>query len=561
MAKIDLVSSRFVKWAPRSDLSMPRELVQALSTEPTLCWSLMGMDSRQLRERDSARVDELDVAVKRHFDRVGTAGVYDRWGPVSEKLREFCQYGTTGPGETVAAMILAGAGMHRTDIPVVALRAGLSRNLVDACGRFRAHAGRHAYADGYAKLNLAAGTSVLASRIEALLKGQGVPVRNLRLGKDLSSLDPEKIEQYRLRFFGTDRRVVRAGTRYGSVTQDSRAVRRRLFAPSEVQLTLAKVICDQQQEPGGDEIFFVSYFTHPADVGALYQQIDQAIRSGTLGDVPLTVNPVTDVCLTPVSSYKTGDAKALNCEIGKLGLVQGFGPWHCSTTCYEDDDGEYKAVQEVLDKISEYAGYVQQGATVVASVSGPTVVAAGAAAVAAGAEYVRVCAQVGSAVVGIVNFFDENDLLGTNTAEGRGDYLDEKAGDFPFPQKDIGLYKLEVTERRVGQCEVQRRWEGRRTSGRGGSHTHDAGGLPGIKEDDHVSFEMNADTDLLDNWGVEHECLDEGSGGDRGHSEWKAAPALSNRRTVAGTIHMGQSGYGKIRATPWATGLGQIRPL
>jgi hypothetical protein len=49
----------------------------------------------------------------------------------------------------------------------------------------------------------------------------------------------------------------------------------------------------------------------------------------------------------------------------------------------------------------------------------------------------------------------------------------------------------------------------------------DSGLVSGIKEDQRVEFKMDDVTDTLINHGIDHVCTNEGTGGDKGHAEWK----------------------------------------
>ena len=545
-------------------LNLPGRLAKALARYPELCQKLLSVRFELLKEHNKADIMSIDEEVIKYLERTKNKQLYALWEPVRDRLLDFCEFGVTGPVETIAAIILAGAATRRTDIPVDKLRTDLHPTLMNECTKSRIPgqpASMHPMALCYDTLKISTHTPVLFGKIGEILANKPSPIK-LRLGKELSTLELANIEEYRQKFFVKTQQNTRSGNRQGQLSHDITPLP-TLSAPDKVQLRLETAHCDHQQESmGPDEVFWVNYFTRVANLQVLYQQIDQAIKSGTLGRVILDSQPEMLTNLTECLPFTTGHTETLNHTLGEVDLVQGFGPWHCQVVCYEDDNQEYEAVKEVLDQIGDCADTIQQGAQIVVAVSGPSVVGAGAAVVASMAWTVGVCADVGSAVVSIVNFFDENDYLGSRTFDGQADYLRDPPGYLPFPIADMGLYTIKVAESRQGTEDVTRNWEVQATYGKGKSKTHTAGTAPGISEDFNTEFQMDCDTDLLTAWGVDHDCLDEGWDDDRGHGEWKFGPHLAiDKRTVTGQIHVGQKGYGEIKDTPWAQGIGLLGPL
>jgi hypothetical protein len=327
----------------------------------------------------------------------------------------------------------------------------------------------------------------------------------------------------------------------------------------EVELTSA--VCQQQQDTSvPDAIFWVTYFTQVEDLPGFYFQIDEAIKSGTIGSVPLDFESKTLIKHTGLFDFMGGQSHSINHIAGDVDLIQGFGPWHCQMVCYEDDNQEYEAMIGVLDQISEYAGYIQQGAEIVAMMSGPTVIAAGAAAVASVAESVKTCAYVGSAIISIVNFFDENDNLGSKVYNGLGDYAGETIGDILLDPADLGLYTMVVSEKRLGPAEeVTRIWQIRRINLLGPVKNVDSGLLPGIDDYFHTMNMFDEPVHQLSNYGVDPEWEGDGWNGDTGHCEWDIGPVLEgttdNLRLTGGWIRVGRDGYGSVKLTPWVEGL------
>lgn len=557
--------NRFIAWLSDEPFLVPLPLAKVLASQTDLCQVILALRPRHLRASDRARIDQIDTRVQQLLGTTHNERLLPKWKEVVARLYTLCDYGVTGRIETITAILLAGAAIARTDIAIVALRPGLDTKLLDECKRSRSSSPpqpAHPFAQAYAKLQLDTRRPRLRQAFEKIITDQTRGAK-LRLGPELAALDLAAIETMRVRFLGSAHRSYAAGQRHGALNTGGLAVP-ALTAPDKVSLRLDRATCVHQQDStGSDETFWVGYFTRPRNVAALYAKIDQAIQSGNLGQVDLDVDPVTTVVSTPLLSYATGQQRALGATIGEVDLVQGFGPWYCQVVGYEDDNQEYVAVQEVLGQISDVAGAVQAGASYVAAVSGPTVAAAGAAAVASCAGAVQVAADVTKALVGVANFFDENDTLGSQGYPGRADYLRQPVADVPYGVADLGLYRLEATESCVGPLEtVTRQWEVTTTYGEGTKEVNEGGYWPGIKEDYDVNFKMDGVTDALVNWDIAHVCLDEGGDGDTGHGEWAAGPYLSiDKLTVTGRMHVGQDGWGKISDTPWASGVRVTTPL
>lgn len=544
-------------------IPMPAPLVQKLAKgNPGIIERILQKDLTRLRAADLPFIDAVDTdgsALFKQPDGKSQAAL-KQWKEYVQAMRDVVQYGWSGAEETIVAMILAGGGMARQDIDHNKLRADLSSKFKQACideHKKPINGTPHALVHAYKKLCGKSNASThLSVKVKEILEGTAP----LRLGRELAELDPDKIEASRKKYFARKHQRNIAGKRTGRVLKDKTLTCPQLTAPDKMELVLKSVHCEKTQEKDKDEVYCLSYFTAPEDPKALYDAIDAAIKADTLTTFDFKVVPKVEVQLTKVEVVSAGQTINYNATIGQLDMVQGFGPWHCHVDLYEDDDQEYKALQEVFDQIAAYAQLVAQGAEFVASVSGPSYVAAGAAVVATIAEYVRIAAKVGSAITRIVNWVDEDDLLGTASTDGRGDYVRVSAGTYAFPAQDVGLYDVVLEEKLIGQEVVTRNWEVQQTNGKGPKRSFKS--TFGTSEDYNVEFKLDASTQKIVNFGIDHVCVDKGVGGDKGWSKWKAGPnLLIDQRTIVGSIHVGQNGLGEVSITPWVQGIGLLDPL
>ncbi len=254
---------------------------------------------------------------------------------------------------------------------------------------------------------------------------------------------------------------------------------------------------------------------------------------------------------------RIGQKEDFNFDIGEINMIQGFGPYISNISFYEDDNEEYKAISEVVDDINTYAGYVNKGARTVAAVSGPTIVSAGAAAVAVLATGVQVCTYIVSAVVKIINLFDENDYLGNTNYKSISDYVKIPSITFDFPTIDIGNYLVDCEEQRIGQEKITRNWQFKMTEGVGPTKVYNSGKIWGIgkSDDKDFKFTMNHKTNKLINSDTGHHCTNQGHNGDEGHSDWVEGPKLIGDLEIEGRIHVGLDGHGSVKITPTVQGI------
>jgi hypothetical protein len=551
-----------IKQLTGSPMEIPESLSKFILSNPQLREKIFAIEPRNLREEDKGVIEDLDKLVK-SLTQGKYAQYYGQWVPVQQKLLEFCDFGLTGRVETIAAMILAGAVINREDIKINELRSGLDTSLLAEAQKTRnipITKSDNKFAKSYDALRISDPKRTLSQKIHKLLTD--TTISHLRIGKSLSTLSLQAIEDARQKFFTPSRILERGGQNKRLYTGSSPSV---ITAPDEINLNFTSVFCEHQTERTQDEVFWLTYFTYIPDLATLYSEIDNAIKSCKPGTPPmyqkqiqLNVNPKTDIRKTPISSYTTGITQKINFPIGLIHLVEGFGPWHCHVAGYEDDNQEYDAISDVLDQISDYAGYVSEGAEVVAAVSGPTVVTAGAVVVAAAAKNAQVCTEIGSACVKIANYLDEDDFLGSHDvpdlSQAKSDYANLGPGSVIHGPYDLGNYQITAMENRIGQVTISRNWTLKATQGSQTYISKHTWGSPGIKKDINVNFQMDSQTSWISLSGVNHDCVDNKLG-DKGHGEWKEGPQLgNNQRTITGKIHVGKSGYGTIKDTAWVQG-------
>ena len=478
------------------------------------------------------------------------------WDRTVSTWDKYIKYGfSSGPIETIAAMILAGAAINK-EVSVGELRKVHPSLLKEINNRKP-----HPYKEAYKSLKLADGHSV-KKKIKKALKKDGT-VKYLKLGYELHDLSLDVIERKRIKFFGQDKRFEFYGQKTGYALTDYVTEWRpsqKLTAPDIIKLKLNTLTCELLDDTKEDNVFAISYFSDVENIKGLYNQIDTAIKKGNYENIELDIIPRTIIKKSnKIKFNKIGQKEDFNFDIGEVDMIQGFGPYISNIVFYEDDNDEYKAISEVIDDINTYAGHVNKGARIVAAVSGPTIVSAGAGAVAVLATGVQVCAYITSAVVKIINLFDKNDHLGNTNYKSISDYVNIPSKTFDFPTTDIGNYLVDCEEQRIGQEYITRNWQFKNTTGVGPMKEYKSGVVWGIDKSDDKDFKFTMDhkTDRLINWSRGHECTKPGNGNDLGHSNWVSGPTLSNDDSIGikARIHVGLAGWGRVEITPIVQGI------
>ncbi|HQZ69661.1 MAG TPA: hypothetical protein PLY87_31465, partial [Planctomycetaceae bacterium] len=353
----------------------------------------------------------------------------------------------------------------------------------------------------------------LAKAFKELLENKDKP---LRVGRDFHSLDLAKLHEVREARFSPQRiaRVVRQSS------GDNNARVRSAWAPTTTALNLINFECVRQQEDAKDEIFWVGYFYSVDNLKTVYDSLDAAIQNGALAEVCLNVEwKVQGFRSQLYGGIQPGQPiQILNGTLGTAAVYHGFGPWTARLICIEDDDREYEAVGEAIDKVSDCARAIGAFASTVAAISGPTPMGAASAAVASAASYVQLCCDITGAIVDIVNYFDNNDTIGFADFNGRGDYAEEKPRSSLSPASVTktatagnrsrgGCYDITSLET-LGNVseEFQRLWRFRQETANAKSVRRNPMGIWGGSGTDKIKIDLSAPADMLIDKGVDYDA-------------------------------------------------------
>lgn len=364
-------------------------------------------------------------------------------------LELIAQYGSTCPVNTVSALILSGAAIAMPNIPL--LRQDLDISIRDARQSYQnqtrggtvSSSGGQYLGDPFVQdlvniystlcknMNM---NGKLAAAIKGLITDSSKP---LRVGFSMNTLKLSEIQKQCDNFFrGNTKHQTNGGVQPGN-KQDVR----ESTAPSKFQLKIPHFFCHETNENGGDQIFWVAYFSRITNLDIVYSKIDAAISGGSISELELVLRsdiqytfeknksePLPGCVVRP--QYYDLRTKPGDFGFGPYDIVEGFFPWSCCISCFEDDDQEYDAVNEVVDQVGDTADLISKGASVVAACSGPTVVSAGASIVASLAGVVSLGCDITEGIVDIVNYFDNDDYLGRinlplpDSVDFGGDYLE-----------------------------------------------------------------------------------------------------------------------------------------
>ena len=308
----------------------------------------------------------------------------------------------------------------------------------------------------------------LANAIKSLLTDVSRP---LLLSFELSSLDLDKIIARNNTLFKTET------TKIDSIHIENKT--NLSYAPNIADLKLKKLYClKSQEEP--DQMFIAGSSVALTNCDDIYKLVDNYFNNPDPTQQTLELQcewTYTDFVLPSNNLYSmnTNDTpKVIDVTVFNQQIYHGFGPFMVAINIIEDDNAEYEAVQEVVSEIGEFAKVVQKTSQTISiglaagAITGPAAVATSALSFAAGC--VALAADIVNAVIGIVNYFDENDLVGTIYINGDGDYSCATQKDFEETYKSEMVdsksvsgndmeYKLEWALCYSGMDTYQRNWE------------------------------------------------------------------------------------------------------
>lgn len=425
---------------------------------------------------------------------------YQQLVPAWQKYIKFliyvATYGEENRRHTIAAMLLAGAAICRPDLVVlredldisikqareqymISLSAGRSGDVVDdgsisgTTGNVFADQMVYGYKLFFKKMKTGGALDIAIRKLlmntDKVLNADKV----LRVGYSLHTLSLGALAQANATNIINDKIFNNIGnTELGNDTISGSEK-----APSYFKLKPYGFYCRELNDScGNDLIFWTAYFSSIENLNEVYKMIDDAVKSGSTENLQLQLGREIKYKLQKWETSKTECEHTENIypismetigsgPNGELRICQGFFPWSFSAVCTEDDNNEYEAVSDVVDTVGDYAGYVSQGASITASVSGPTPVAAGAAIVGTVATVVSLACDITEAVIDIVNYFDENDTIGYVQISGNGDYINHATNPSPIPVNyptsdgnSGGLYELSVQEIYTVDESVTRTW-------------------------------------------------------------------------------------------------------
>jgi hypothetical protein len=547
------------------------------------------LDTENLQPSDIPHINSISSQVLAYFAPSDIA-LKNEWDSIQREWLAVADYGKVNQKSCITALIFAGAAISRSDI---VLRNDLDKTILDARANYLAsqappiipgdttgsgtvgparlsRAVKSPHADIIRKavdlhnLLLSKNKPILKEKITDLLSDAS---KSLRIGYSLKSLSLPALKTATNEHLYKDKRYESAGDpRQGTSVLDDDKV--KVTVPKNFKFSSDYFRCIRQNEGGGDETFWVTFLTYIDNLQEVYELIDRAVKTNTILELNIGshVKFVTQRKKTPIVSCNSNDInKHWNnpIDFGALRLHKGFFPWAFSGKCIEDDNSEYNAVSEIFDEIGAAAGMISQGASIVVAVSGPTVVAAGAAVVSAAAGVVSLCADIGAAVVDIVNYFDENDLIGDVYVNGDGDHIGAPEIHNHSQEYDTsgalsgGYYKLNCIQTFSGSEQVRRNWSCTTEIKYGKRDQHS--GILGMGNSGETNYTIKFSTPMtiLLGSGVNLE-----SSRNYSHAEWISGPKLqSDGITTKGKVHWGVSWNHTVTYKPYVNGIRIIHLL
>lgn len=584
-------------------------LLEALKTNPRIKSLMEVIQLEAITPADKPLIDELDRAVTNYLK--AEPALMQEWRDSSDLVGSILKWGFPTDSRVIAAAILSGAAIS---LPGVTLRNDVHPSLQEARKAYQ-HCldnGIDPKSPGSRVLELHPNivtspltpdkpsvVNELADAFSTLMQGPtlldgfmgrqkssidtfGRAIKDLledgnkplRVGVGLHTLDLNAIDQELGRRFrqGYSSRVDRIPI--GDDLQKARLS----YAREESTLRLSTSRCIRRQEDSNDELFWVVYHYSLKNLAEVYDQIDAAMQRGSLGDISLNFEWQVKAWQSPLFGGINENAAPLqlNAEIGKAAIHKGFGPWTASLVCIENDDHEYDAISETANTIGDYAKAISLASSTVAAVSGPSPMAVGAAALASVANYVALCCDVTEAVVDIVNFFDEDDVIGFTSFTGRGDYAQDRPVVMrppqtfevqAFPARQVGnrsrggCYEICASEILKGTAQFERTWRFRQFPAEGRKyHKEPDWWVAGCSGEVQVDIALPEPANMLAP-GLPNITTDPPPGSKNAHAEWVKGPQLMGDHVhVTGEVHYGTKGHHDIDFTPWVVAWAFTKP-
>ncbi len=568
------------------NLTTSIELRNILIRNRSIWSSISQVEVENLRPSDLTVLTQLNEKV---LDYLGPASneLRAEWESINNRLIDWASFGQINQKSCLIALLLAGAAISRSDIPI---RNDLDPSILEARRKYLESQipdpGTGGGPVGGVSLKTISSSdpnaeiitqsvnfhNKLFSKNKPLLKQKvkellSDPAKVIRVGSTLSKLNLNSLKvEAAENLFKTKRYEATGEPRQGNnVTDDEKF---KVSVPKNFKLSSDYFRCIRQNDSGGDEIFWVGFMTYIENIKEIFELIDEAVKTNRLLELNISkhIKFATKRHKTPIIKCNSAEInKHWNStfDFGTLRLYNGFFPWAFDGQCIEDDNQEYLVVSEVFDEIGDAADLISQGALVVAAVTGPTVVAAGATIVAAAAGVVSLCADISQGVVDIANFFDDNDLIGNVTINGKGDYIG--APELHNHSEEYstsgaysgGYYKLNCMQTFTGSEKVKRTWTCYNETKHGRIDTHSGILGMGNSGDETYSIKFSTPMTILAGYGVNLI-----SSRNYSHAEWISPPRLhSNKKTVKGEVHWGLTFNHTIKYQPYVLGTKIIQLL
>jgi hypothetical protein len=561
------------------DNVLDKKLAESLHKHPVIGGVLKSIKPDSLREQDKTMIKWLDEKVESYLK--SDKELLNNWKKYSNWLKDAIKIGAETDRTVLAAAILAGAAIAREDI---FLRGDLDASLQQQRADYQENYGSGDVTPGSSQPGGPAGSyppsgnppSVFATKLandyknltanitpngkldSAIKELLTDPNKVLRVGWRLYNLNINSLEEALDEHFGeTTIHHASGGPREGTDQKSNWC-----WAANNISLKAEDFTCMRRQEKSAsDEIFWTGFFYSIANLEEVYGNIDTAITNNA--DIELNIQWTVRNWRSQLKSINEQESPVeLNENLFQFNIHNGFCPWVANLICIEDDDAEYEAIGDTLDTIGDYAGAVGHCASVVAAVSGPTVLAAGAGAVASASKFVSIACDTAGAIVDIVNHFDENDVIGNITLYNQDDYAKEKESDVaqgdlesePYMAEENnsgGCYYINLVKHYEGKNKFHRTWRYEQRTIEGDWKHHNPWGWHGGSGEDSVNlkFPVKVNKDIFGTVEVPNE------GHDR-HAEWVKGPTLgSDERTITGKVHWGVRADHSIKYKVHVTGL------
>jgi hypothetical protein len=412
------------------------EVLKAVRRNVSLRRRIEALESTKMRPADEREIEAIDRDIKDLGYEI------PEWAKLRDRLADNAVCGAITDSKILVNMLAVGRALSRneSDFPVFNtktktlcrsfLRKQKKPSFLQLCYRL------------YRALNPRRGGKIIKN-LDSLLD---LDVNPSRAGKALSKIDVAYLEEIFKASFQASQQAVAVNSG-GPQTE----LGLKQSASTSMTVTLNQFFCREQNDNLSDMIEWVAFKTTVKNLEEVYNQIDDAIKDGSTKDLRLTIDWHRETIRTaPTTGVVERTAGyPLDVSLGAIDIHNGFSPWSIRVNCVEIDDDEYDEINEVIDQIDAAAELLSGVGQTVAIAGGPTVIGAAGAVAAAAGSFVSAACDLTEAVIDIINYFDEDDLIGTAELYSEEDYtgFDETKSNndtLTASGNTEGLYDLEV---------------------------------------------------------------------------------------------------------------------